>query len=88
MHGLLIILERQAEDQLPGGKYFEPSDLSIASTGPSTNMASERDFAVLYLLIRPKRHATLLAYEALVMWQNNGALAWLTGKSPARRSVP
>ena len=49
MYGLLLIFERQAQDQLLGGKYFGPSDSgsTIASTVPSTNMASERDFVIL-----------------------------------------
>ena len=83
MHGRILILERQAQDQLPGGKYSNPSESEkiISSNVPSTNMASERDFAILDLLIRSKPHATTLAYEALIMWQNNGALAWLQGKS-------
>ena len=43
MHRLLLILERQAEDQLPGGKHFIPTEnvSKISSTVPSTNMASE-----------------------------------------------
>ena len=44
-------------------------------------MASERDFAILDLLIRLKPHATILAYEALIMWQNTGTLACLQEKS-------
>ena len=83
MHGLLLILERQEQDQLPGGKYYNPTSSvkSMSSNVPTTNMASERDFAILDLLIRSKPHATTLAYEALIMWQNNGTLAWLKGKS-------
>lgn len=87
MHGLLLILERQAHDQLPGGKYSNPSESvkNISSTVPSTNMASEQDFAVLDLLVRSKPHATKLAYEALIMWQHNGTLAWLQGKSEEKK---
>ena len=75
MHGKLLILERQAQNQLRGGKYWNPSetDTNIASNVPTTNMASERDFAHLDLLIRTKPHAyaTTLSLEALIMWKNN-----------------
>ena len=82
MHGLLLILDRQAQDQLPGEKYYESSDYvqTISSNVPTTNMASERDFAILDLLIQSKSHATTPACEALV-WQKNGTLACLKGKS-------
>ena len=83
MHGLLLILERQAQDQLPGGKYWNPSktEKTISSTVPATNMASERDFAHLDLLIRTKPNATTLSLEAVIMWQNNKTSAWLNEKS-------
>ena len=32
MHGLLLILERQAKDQLPGGKFWDPSQ-DVKKTG-------------------------------------------------------
>ena len=40
---------------------------------------------ILDLLVRTKPHATTLAYEALIMWQNNGTLEWLKGKSVDER---
>ena len=45
--GLLLILERQAKDQLSGGKYWNPDEQLIhqASNVPTTNTISERDFA-------------------------------------------
>jgi hypothetical protein len=44
-HSLLLVLERQAQDQLPGGKYFQPSEelKKQASSVPTTNTISERD---------------------------------------------
>ena len=48
-HAFLIILERKCVDQLP--LYWLPSDLSIYSSKnvPTTNKASESDFAILDL---------------------------------------
>ena len=45
---LLIVLEKQCEDQLPGGKYFSPSPEMYlqASTCPMSNIVSERGFAI------------------------------------------
>ena len=50
-HSLLVVLERQSGDQLPGGKYWDPSDniSKAAENVPTTNKASESDFAVLDL---------------------------------------
>ena len=50
---LLLVLERQCEDQLPGGKYSSPSESlrRQASNAPTTNIISERDFAVFDVLL-------------------------------------
>ena len=60
-HALLIILERQAADQLPGGKYFTPSECikKASENVPTTNKASESDFAVLDMLIRTKPNSSV-----------------------------
>ena len=38
-HGILVILERQCVNPLPGGKYWNPSEVmkSIAKNVPATN---------------------------------------------------
>ena len=56
MHSLLLILERQAKDQLPGGKYWNPSKdtCTRAAHVGATNTVSERDFGQLDLLVRTK----------------------------------
>ena len=58
-HSWIILLERQAKDQLPGGKYSNPSpDLQTqVKNVPATNMASERDFGLFDLLLRSKPSA-------------------------------
>ena len=44
----IILFKRQAQDQLPGGKYASPSSEQLAQTAnvPATNMASERDLSL------------------------------------------
>ena len=80
----IILFERQAQDQLPGGKYATPSSeqLAQAANVPATNMASERDFGVFDLLLHLKPAARLISHEALVMWTNNKTTAWLNSLSP------
>lgn len=88
MHSLLFIVERQAEEQLPGGKYFDPPQevREVASSVPKSNKVSEREFASLDLLIRIKPHATIMAQEAIIMWAHNKTLKWLNEKNDAEKS--
>ncbi|CAC5414940.1 unnamed protein product [Mytilus coruscus] len=78
--GMLLILERQAKDQLPGGKFYEPSyrDQIHGISVPTTNTCSARDFAQLDMLVRLKPSATTVAYEAIIMWSNNKISNWLS----------
>ena len=81
--GMLLILERQAKDQLPGGKYWnldQSASLKVSKV-PSTNTASERDFAQLDMLMRAKPSASTIAYESIIMWCNNKTSAWLASMS-------
>jgi E1A/CREB-binding protein len=77
--GIVLILERQAKDQLRGGIFFAPSEtlLKSASNVPCTNNVSERDFAILDVLVRMKPAASSHAYETYLMWLNNKPSKWL-----------
>ena len=77
-------MERQAQDQLPGGKYAGPSPDLVAQTQnvPAKNMASERDLGVFDLLLHLKPAARLITHEALLMWTNNKTTSWLNSLSP------
>lgn len=97
--GMLLILERQAKDQLPGGIFYEPceTDQLRASAVPTTNTCSERDFAQLDVLMRLKPSASTTAYESIIMWTNNKTSTWLNSLSnceknsiinDARKSAP
>lgn len=59
---MLILVERQAASQLPGGEYWEPSsDLKVsASNVLKTNVVSEHDMAVLDNLLHEKSGQSLL----------------------------
>ena len=92
-HALLLILERQATDQLPGGKYWSEPGQPVSdklqtqtSNVPTTNTVSERDFSVLDLLMRTKPNATVLAQEALTMWAYKKTSAWLQNRSSTEKS--
>ena len=79
---LLIVLEKQCEDQLPGGKYFSPSPEMFlqASTCPTSNIVSERDFAI------SKPNARTISLEATIMWIGNKPGEWLD-KLPEEESA-
>ncbi|XP_047128216.1 uncharacterized protein LOC124808971 [Hydra vulgaris] len=88
-HAFLIILERQAIDQLPGGKYWNSDDRiqKAAENVPTTNKASESDFAILDLLIRAKPNAKIQTIQAYTMWYRNKTLDWLDAKSEEERYI-
>ena len=83
-HALLVILERQAKDQLDGGKYRAPSQTvnESAKNVPSHNKASESDFAILDLLIRTKPNSNIETLQCITMWSRNKTDSWLNSKSP------
>ena len=83
---ILLILERQCADQLPGGKFWDVGNAEIYQNVPSTNVISERDFAQLDLLLHSKPAARTLTIETLIMWVNNKKLEWLNSLDPTTRS--
>ncbi|KAJ8342686.1 hypothetical protein SKAU_G00326140 [Synaphobranchus kaupii] len=87
MTAMLILLERQAADQLPGGRYWSPTEevRAHASNVPTTNVVSERDFAVLDMLVRQKPSARTFSHEAMIMWLHNGTVQWLDNMTPAEK---
>ena len=77
---LLLLLERQAADHLPGGKFHQPPKDQHEKTAhlPKTNI-SQCDFARLDLQLCVKPSARIETHEALVMWQNNKMSTQLNG---------
>ncbi|CAH1248547.1 Hypp8230 [Branchiostoma lanceolatum] len=63
---ILILLQRQAEEQLPGVKFWETTEAEERKSAhvPTTNVVSERDFAVLDNLLRAKPYGRSLSFEA------------------------
>ena len=68
---ILIVLEKQCQDQLPGGKYTKPSESlkTQALSVPTSNIRSERDYAIFDVLLRSKPFARVASIEALIMWE-------------------
>ena len=89
MQSLLIILERQAKDNLPGGKQWNPSEQQRASAShvPKTNTCSERDFGMLDMIIKNKPAAGVHILEVVIMWTNNKTAEWLTSLDYIRRKT-
>ena len=76
------VIERQAKDQLPGGKYWtQSSDEHL----PSTNNMSERDFAQLDILLSLKPSASTTTFESIIMWTNNKTSSWLQAMNEEER---
>lgn len=84
--GMLLILERQCADQLPGGKYWNIANSDTYTNVPATNVIAERDFAQLDLLLRAKPAARTLTLETLIMWVNNKTPEWLKTLDSTARS--
>ena len=89
MHAVLIIIERQCADQLPGGKYWNPSPsmIAAASSVPTTNKASEADFEILDLLVRIKPNANISTMLTLIMWSKNNTLEWIRERNSDDRAM-
>jgi len=86
-HSIMLILDRQAKDQLPNGKYADPSSVLAeqAKSVPKTNTVSERDFGSLDLLLRMKPAASTLCYESVILWTNNKTSEWLNSLEPEEK---
>ena len=72
-HAILVIVERQAVDHLPGGKYHR-SSLSIQESSknvPSHNKISESDFAIFDFCIRKMPSANVETFLSVTMWARN-----------------
>ena len=85
---MLLVLENQCEYQLPGGKYWQPDEnfKTQASSVPTSNIVSERDFAVFDVLLKTRPNATTVALEALIMCANNKPSKWLENLSESERA--
>ena len=68
-----ILLRRQLEDQLPGGKYFSPSPEVMNETRntPKHNIICERDFAQLDRQLKERPQAASIALSGMVCFINN-----------------
>ena len=88
MDAILIIIECQCADQLPGGKYWNPSPsmIAAASSVPMTNKASEADFGILDLLVRIKPNANISTMLTLIMWSKNKT-EWIRERNSDDRAM-
>ena len=70
---MLLLLERQAKNQLFGGRFYEPSvgHQLRGQSVPTTHTCSEIYFVQLDILVILKPSASTTSYEAIFMWSNN-----------------
>ena len=65
-------------DHLPSGKYdVDTTPSQETASVPPTNVAPERDFAVLDRILREKPNASLVALESLILYSHNKTSQWL-----------
>ena len=80
------MISRLVEDQLPGGKYHNPSARLSAETKSvfTTNVISERDFGKLDRFLCEKPNASTLSLEPMIMFNDNKTTSWLNRKTLRR----
>ena len=85
---ILLVLERQCHEQLPGGQYFNPSDdlKAQAKNVLPSNIIAERDFARFDNLLKAKPNSTVTSLEATIMWCANKPAKWLDSLSEKERA--
>lgn len=78
-----ITTQRMLIDHLPGGKFYSSDDKQNEeiSSVPTTNVAPERDFAILDRLLHEKPNATSIALEAMILFSHNKTASWLDKQS-------
>ena len=71
------VLQRILEDQIPGGRYWEPDEVLRFKTAsvPLYNIASERDFSNFDRLLRNAPNSNLAFLSSKTMCQVNCTMA-------------
>ncbi|XP_033109881.1 uncharacterized protein LOC117111115 [Anneissia japonica] len=83
----LIVVQRQASTQLPGGKYYNPNEKmkKIAKTVPKMNNDGECDMSILDNILRAKPGMGSANLETHVMWWKNKPSQYLQNMSEEER---
>ena len=78
-----VVIQKQLKDQLPGGKYYQPTNEVYKETVncQKTNVPSEQDFAQYDRILHMKPTLSTAAACGLIMYSNNRTGEWLAGKS-------
>ena len=76
------MINRQLKDQLPGGKYYQPTADIMDETGicHTTNILSERDFAQMDRKVNQKQNISTIGASGVIMFMNNKTGKWLSEK--------
>ena len=78
-----VVIVRQLGDQLPGGKFYQPTAEVMGETNlcQRTNILSERDFAQMDRKVKQKQNISTIAASGTIMFLNNHTLDWLLSKT-------
>ena len=79
----VTMINRQLKDQLPGGKYHQPSTDVMEETEKchTTNILSERDFAQMDRKVKQKQNISTIGASGVIMFMNNKTGLWLNEKT-------
>lgn len=85
--GLHGVLERAMKEQLPGGKFFEPTQelLNESKSVIPHNKLPERVFGMLDFFLRYRPNASTISNEAFLMFVFNKSSDWLETLSQEER---
>ena len=76
-----ITIHRLLFDHLPDGKFhrtlIDATLIQETASVPTTNVAPERDFAILDRVLREKPNASVIALESLILFAHNKTSKWL-----------
>ena len=83
------LLKHQLKDQLPGGKYYRPSDEIIEETAgtPKENITSECDFAQLDRLLDRSPETSTITASGIVYFINNKIPEYLESLSEEKHAI-
>ena len=75
----LVLVNCQLADQLPGGKFYLPSEEIVTETGlcPRTNILSERHFAQMDRKVCQKPNISTVGASGVILFLNNQTYDWL-----------
>lgn len=83
------VMDRQLKDQLPGGRFADPSPelLAQSKSCSATNISGERVFGLVDSALRRAPNVSVSKLESKTMFSSNKTQVWLTEKTVSDKKV-